>query len=291
MAIKNILVTGAGGQLGNEMQVIAAFYPAYHFLFVTKEQLSIEDGSAVEKYFIANDIDACVNCAAYTAVDKAETETAMAFKVNAEAVGNLASVCKKLNAVFIHISTDYVFDGTSTVPYKEDHPVNPVNAYGASKLKGEQLAMQHYPDSVIIRTSWVYSSFGNNFVKTMLRLMNERESIKVVDDQVGCATYAADLATAIMKIIEQENIVPGIYNFSNSGVINWYQFATVIKELSGSNCKVNPIPAAQYPTPAKRPQYSVLDTTKISQTFGVALPEWKESLQKCLALLGKYKNV
>jgi dTDP-4-dehydrorhamnose reductase len=164
MAIKNILVTGAGGQLGNEMQVIAASYPAYHFLFVTKEQLSIEDNRAVEEYFIAQSIDACVNCAAYTAVDKAETETVAAFQVNADAVGSLASVCKKLEAAFIHISTDYVFDGTATVPYKEDHPVNPVNAYGASKLKGEQLAMQLYPNTIIIRTSWAYSSFGNNFV-------------------------------------------------------------------------------------------------------------------------------
>lgn len=290
MVVKNILVTGSAGQLGNEMQVIAGSYPSYNFLFVDREQLSIEDSVAVEKYFIDNDIDVCINCAAYTAVDKAETETETAFQVNAEAVGNLASICKKQQAAFIHISTDYVFDGTETIPYKEDHPVNPVNAYGASKLKGEQLAMQYNADTLIIRTSWVYSSFGSNFVKTMLRLMNERESINVVNDQVGCPTYAADLATAIMKIVEQENIVPGIYNFSNSGVINWYQFATAIKDLSGSNCNVNPIPAAQYPTPAKRPGYSVLDTAKINQTFGVMPPEWKESLRKCLALLGKYKN-
>ena len=290
MPIKNILVTGANGQLGNEMQVIAASYPNYHFLFVTKQQLPIDDINAVKKYFGANNIEACINCAAYTAVDKAETETATAFLVNANAVGYLAAVCKKHHALFIHISTDYIFDGTATVPYSEDHPVNPVNAYGASKLKGEELAVLKNPGSIFIRTSWVYSSFGNNFVKTMLRLMSEKESINVVADQVGCPTYSADLAAAIMKIIDQssmDKIKSGIYNFSNLGVINWHQFATAIKELSGSNCIVNPIPAVQYPTPAKRPNYSVLDTTKIQQTFNVAVPEWKDSLGKCLKLLGK----
>ena len=290
MAIKNILVTGANGQLGNEMQVIAASYPDYHFFFVTKELLPIEDIAAVQHYFTANNIEGCINCAAYTAVDKAETETEKAFQINADAVGNLAAVCNDQHALFIHISTDYVFDGTATVPYREDHPVNPVNAYGASKLKGEELAVQKNPGSIIIRTSWVYSSFGNNFVKTMLRLMSEKESINVVADQVGCPTYAADLAAAIMKIIDQasmDKIKPGIYNFSNSGVINWHKFATAIKELSASNCIVNPIPAAQYPTPAKRPNYSVLDTTKIQQTFNITIPEWKDSLGKCLKLLGK----
>ena len=289
MAIKNILVTGANGQLGNEMQVIAASYPDYHFFFVTKELLPIEDIAAVQHYFTANNIEGCINCAAYTAVDKAETETEKAFQINADAVGNLAAVCNDQHALFIHISTDYVFDGTATVPYREDHPVNPVNAYGASKLKGEELAVQKNPGSIIIRTSWVYSSFGNNFVKTMLRLMSEKESINVVADQVGCPTYAADLAAAIMKIIDQstDKINSGIYNFSNKGVINWHQFATAIKELSRSNCIVNPIPAAQYPTPAKRPNYSVLETTKIQQTFNVIIPEWKDSLVKCLKLLGK----
>jgi dTDP-4-dehydrorhamnose reductase len=290
MAIKNILVTGANGQLGKEMQVIAASFPLYDFVFVTKEELSIDDMDAVKKYFNANKINVCVNCAAYTAVDKAETETEKAFQVNAVAVGNLAAVCAAQQALFIHISTDYVFDGTATTPYKEDHPVHPVNAYGASKLNGEELALQHNPDAIIIRTSWVYSSFGNNFVKTMLRLMGERESINVVDDQVGCPTYAADLAAAIIKIVDQSSageINSGIYNFSNKGVINWYQFATAIKELSGSNCIVNPIPASLYPTPAKRPNYSVLDTTKIQQIFNVVIPDWKDSLAKCLKLLGK----
>jgi dTDP-4-dehydrorhamnose reductase len=285
MSSKTILVTGANGQVGKEMQVIAAAYPAYHFLFVTKEALRIDDTAAVKKYFADNVIDICVNCAAYTAVDKAETETEKAFAVNGTAVGNLATVCKESNALFIHISTDYVFDGTATAPYKEDHPVNPVGAYGASKLKGEELALQNNPAGIIIRTSWVYSSFGNNFVKTMLRLMKEKESINVVEDQQGCPTYAADLAAAIMQIISGLSVNPGIYNFSNHGIINWYQFAVAIKELTGSNCIVNPIPSSQYPTPAKRPAYSVLDTIKIRDTFNVAIPEWRDSLKKCLQLL------
>lgn len=285
MSEKTILVTGANGQLGREMQVIAAAYPAYHFLFVAKEILPIDDVDAVKKYFVDHHIDVCVNCAAYTAVDKAETETASAFAINGTAVGNLASQCKEYNARFINISTDYVFDGTATAPYKEDHPVNPVNAYGASKLKGEELALQNNPDSIIIRTSWVYSSFGNNFVKTMLRLMKDRESINVVEDQRGSPTYAADLAAAIIHIISGGNTTAGIYNFSNSGVITWHEFAVAIKELSGSNCVVNPIPSSQYPTPAKRPAYSVMDTSKITSTFGITIPAWKESLKKCIAIL------
>ena len=292
---KTILVTGAGGQLGNEMQVISSAYTEYYFLFVTKEDLAIDDTVAVKKYFAGHTIDYCVNCAAYTAVDKAETEKEKAYQVNAEAVGNLAMVCREYSATFIHISTDYVFDGTATVPYKEDHPTSPVNLYGASKLKGEALAMQNNPHSIIILTSWVYAAFGNNFVKTMLRLMSERESINVVSDQQGCPTYAADLAAAIMQIIIQIRQSPAIlnnslspsaiFNYSNTGATNWHEFAMAIKEISRSKCIVNPIPALQYPTPAKRPQYSVMDTTKIRQTFNLAIPEWKDSLEKCLKIL------
>ncbi|MBL0355725.1 MAG: dTDP-4-dehydrorhamnose reductase [Chitinophagaceae bacterium] len=285
MSSKTILVTGANGQLGKEMQVIAAAYPAYRFLFVDRDELPIDDAEAVKKYFTGHYIDACVNCAAYTAVDKAEAETAKASAVNGDAVGNLATVCRESNALFIHISTDYVFDGTETKPYKEDHRVNPVNAYGASKLKGEELALQNNPASIIIRTSWVYSSFGNNFVKTMLRLMKERDNINVVADQWGCPTYAADIAAAIMQIIAADKKTGGIYNYSNSGIINWYQFAIVIKELSGSNCNVHPISSSQYPTPAKRPAYSVMDTSKIQRSFNVVIPGWEESLKKCLQLL------
>ncbi len=285
MASKTILVTGANGQLGREMQVIAAAYSGYHFLFVSKDELSIEDTGAVKEYFADHQIDVCVNCAAYTAVDKAETDTEKAFAVNGEAVGVLATACKEKNARFIHISTDYVFDGTATEPYKEDHPVHPIGVYGASKLKGEELALQNNPAAIIIRTSWVYSSFGNNFVKTMLRLMKERESINVVNDQQGSPTYAADLAAAIMQIISGDAVSAGIFNFSNHGIINWYEFALAIKELTASNCVVNPIPSSQYPTPAKRPAYSVLDTGKIRDTFNVMIPAWKDSLKKCLSLL------
>ena len=285
---KTILVTGANGQLGNEMRVASASYTSYNFLFVTKDDLPIDDMDAVKKYFADHPIDYCVNCAAYTAVDKAETEPEKALLINATAVGNLAAVCKASNALFIHISTDYVFDGTATVPYTEDHPVAPVNTYGATKLKGEELAQQNNPGSIIIRTSWVYSSFGNNFVKTMLRLMKEREQLNVVSDQEGCPTYAADLANAIMQIITSGKAFehPGIYNYSNTGVINWYQFADSIKELSGSKCVVHPIPSSNYPTPAKRPSYSVMDTAKIQQIFNIVIPFWKDSLQKCLPLIG-----
>jgi dTDP-4-dehydrorhamnose reductase len=284
---KTILVTGANGQLGNEMRVISSFYSTYNFLFVTKGDLSIDDLEAVKKFFVHHSINYCVNCAAYTAVDKAETEPEKALLINATAVGNLAEVCKQYNTQFIHISTDYVFDGTSITPYKEAHPVAPINMYGTTKLKGEELAQQNNSDAIIIRTSWVYSSFGNNFVKTMLRLMKEKEQLNVVSDQVGCPTYAADLAAAIMQIVVsgKASETPGIYNYSNSGIINWWQFAVAIKELSGSKCTVNPIPSSNYPTPAKRPAYSVMETEKIQQTFSCSIPFWKDSLQKCLLLL------
>ncbi len=284
---KTILVTGVNGQLGNEIKVISSAYNAYNFLFVTKEDLPIDDAEAIKKYFANHAIDFCVNCAAYTAVDKAETEPEKALLINATAVGNLAKICKQYNTQFIHISTDYVFDGTSSIPYKEDHPVAPVNMYGDTKLKGERLAQQNNPGSIIIRTSWVYSSFGNNFVKTMVRLMKEKEQLNVVSDQQGCPTYAADLAAAIMQIISSGKAAenPGIYNYSNSGIIDWWQFAVTIKELSGSKCIVHPIPSSNYPTPAKRPAYSVMDTKKIQKTFAVNIPFWKDSLQKCFLRL------
>jgi dTDP-4-dehydrorhamnose reductase len=292
VANKKILVTGANGQLGKEMQVVAAEYPAYDFLFVTREDLPIDDSAALVKYFAEHKIDVCVNCAAYTAVDKAESETEKANTINGNAVGNLATLCKQYNAQLIHISTDYVFDGTATLPYTTTHPVNPVNAYGASKLMGEQMALKYNPASIIIRTSWVYSSYGNNFVKTMLRLMKERESINVVADQQGCPTYAADLAAAIMQIVKQlpysfniEDPTASIFNYSNSGAINWHEFAVAIKEISGSKCVVSPIPSSQYPTPAKRPAYSVMDISKIQKTFKLTIPEWKVSLKKCMDLL------
>ena len=282
-----ILVTGANSQLGNELQVIAPQFPYCQFLFVTKEELNITDFNSIIKYFRGHSIDYCINCAAYTAVDKAETENDQAFLINADAVAILAKICSKNNTQLIHISTDYVFDGTATEPYKETDKTNPVSVYGQSKLQGEELAMQHAPSTIIIRTAWVYAAFKNNFVKTMLRLMKEKDSINVVNDQLGCPTYAADLAMAIMQKIKskksKEN--PGIYHYTNAGTTNWYEFAVAIKNLTGSKCVVNPISTAQYPTAATRPAYSVLDTTKIKETFGVAVPDWEDSLKRCLQLI------
>lgn len=280
--IKHILVTGAGGQLGNELKDIAPNFPGYRFLFVTRDELAIDDEDSMSGFFKENTIGCCINCAAYTAVDKAETESERAFSINGEAVGKLAVICKAGNNRFIHISTDYVFDGTSTVPYKEDDAVCPINVYGASKLKGEELALKNDPGATVIRTSWVYSSYGNNFVKTMMRLMKEKESINVVNDQWGCPTYAADLAAVIMKLVEDPSAPSGIFNYCNEGAISWYDFAIAIKELTGSPCQVNPIPGSAYPTPAKRPHYSVLDTTRIRQQLHINIPGWKQSLEKCL---------
>jgi dTDP-4-dehydrorhamnose reductase len=215
-------------------------------------------------------------------VDKAEQEKELAFQINGEAVGMLATICKELHCKFIHISTDYVFDGTASVPYLEDSPTNPQSVYGTSKLDGEKQALQFNPDSIIIRTSWVYSAFGKNFVKTMLKLLKEKDEISVVNDQIGSPTYAKDLAEVILQIIASKNWQPGIYNYSNDGAISWYDFAERIKELLGSICKINSITTAQYPTPAKRPAYSVLDKTKIRQVFGVKLKHWQDSLASCL---------
>jgi dTDP-4-dehydrorhamnose reductase len=286
---KTILVTGANGQVGKEFRALASLYPQYNFLCCGREELPIEDFDAVKKYFTGNTINFCVNCAAYTGVDKAEAEKEKAFLINAAAVGNLANVCKDFNVQLIHISTDYVFEGTGKQPYKETDVTNPVSIYGQSKLKGEELLLQSNPAAIIIRTSWVYSSFGNNFVKTMLRLMKERESINVVDDQFGCPTYAADLANAIMLIINNYSTIINqysIFNYCNEGAISWHNFAVAIKSLSGSNCIINPISTSQYPTPAQRPQYSVLNTALLKNTFKISIPGWMDSLKKCLALMG-----
>ncbi len=278
-----VLITGANGQLGKEIKTAALSFPQFDFVFLTKEDLPIDQPARVQDY-VENLMPAfCINCAAYTAVDKAETERDTAMRVNAEATGLLASICKSVNARFVHISTDYVFDGTSTVPYKETDTTNPVNYYGLTKLKGEELALYNNSDTVIIRTSWVYSEYGNNFVKTMIRLMKERDSLNVVSDQKGSPTYAADLANAILEIISQsaqENVAwkPGIFHYSNEGIISWYDFAVTIKRLTGSRCLVNPIPTASYPTPAKRPAYSVFDKRKIQSTWNLQISDWKESL-------------
>jgi dTDP-4-dehydrorhamnose reductase len=283
---ENILVTGANGQLGMEFRALEKKYPAVHFVFVAKEDLSITDTTSLEKFFSANSFSYCINCAAYTAVDKAESEQELSYQINAQATGNLAAMCKAFSARFIHFSTDYVFNGLGTAPYKESDKTDPVNVYGASKLKGEAFAMLNNNDTMIFRTSWVYSSYGKNFVKTMLRLMSEKERIGVVSDQVGSPTYAADLAEAVMQIISSEKFTPGIYNYSNEGIISWYEFATAIKNSTGSNCLVNAIRTSDYPTPAKRPHYSVLDTQKFKDTFQISIPNWEASLAKCLSVLG-----
>jgi dTDP-4-dehydrorhamnose reductase len=282
---KKILVTGANGQLGKELQQLAAAFPVYEFVFLSREDMPIHHFELIRNTFKAYQPAYCINCAAYTAVDRAETEKDLAFQVNTEAVGVLAALCKEYGTHFIHISTDYVFDGTATTPYQPDSITNPQSVYGATKLEGERQAMQLNPDSIIIRTSWVYSAFGKNFVKTMLRLMSEKEAIAVVNDQVGSPTYAADLAEAIMHIIGSANWHPGIYHFSNAGVISWYDFAVEIKTQIQSNCLVKPIPTSAYPTPAKRPAYSVMDTAKISSTYQLPLKDWKTSLAICLAKL------
>ena len=239
----------------------------------------------VRTYFKTYQPQYLINCAAYTAVDRAEQEKDLAFQVNAEAVGVLAAICKENHTKFIHISTDYVFDGTATAPYKEDSLTNPQSVYGASKLEGEKQALQFNPAAIVIRTSWVYSEYGKNFVKTMLKLLSEKDEISVVNDQVGSPTYAADLAEAIMKIISAPLWQAGIYNYSNEGIISWYDFAVAIKELIGSTCRINPIPTSQYPTAAKRPAYSVLDKSKIKQAFKIELKDWKQSLASCIANL------
>jgi len=275
-----IVVTGGNGQLGKELQEISSSYPQFEFYFLTREDMPIDQFELVRNYFSALKPAYCINCAAYTAVDKAESEKNLAFLINGEAVGVLAAICKEYDTKFIHISTDYVFNGEATYPYTENFPTDPINVYGASKLEGERNAIQFNPDSIVIRTSWVYSSYGKNFVKTMMRLMNEKDEIKVINDQVGSPTYAADLAEVILQIIPDWK--PGIYNFSNEGIITWYEFAVAIKEIINCPCDIKPIITAEYPTPARRPGYSVLDKTKIQETFDVQLKNWTERLTICI---------
>lgn len=280
-----ILVTGANGQLGKELKQLESAYPGFRFVFLSREDMPIHHFEVVRNVFKGFHPQFLVNCAAYTAVDKAETEKELAFQVNAESVGVLAAVCREYGTKFIHISTDYVFDGFSTTPYVTDAPTNPQSVYGASKLKGEEEAIRFNPETIIIRTSWVYSEFGKNFVKTMRKLMEDRNELRVVNDQFGSPTYAADLATVIMQIINNRRWIPGIYHYSNSGVISWYEFAVAIRDLSRLDCQLHPIPSSDYPTPAKRPFYSVLDTSKIQSDYGILPKNWRESLQQCLEKL------
>jgi len=287
-----ILVTGAKGQLGNELQQLAPLYPQFSFYFTDIEELSITDEAAIETEFEKWKPAFCINCAAYTAVDKAEENIEICRLINATAVKYLANACQKHGSKLVHVSTDYVFDGTKNTAYTEDDKPNPQSAYGYTKLEGEEQAIANNPDALVIRTSWVYSSFGNNFVKTMMRLMAERENLNVVSDQVGSPTYAKDLAEAILIIIANSQLPTanwhtGIYHFSNEAEISWFDFSVAIKEMIGSNCTVNPIPTTAYPTPAKRPMYSLMDKSKFVTTFGIQLKPWKESLEACIGLLQK----
>ena len=283
--MKKILVTGANGQLGQCLQKISSQFEEFEFIFTDSETLDITNKEEVNDFFWQNAPDFCINAAAYTAVDLAETELEKAFLVNADGTENLAEACAENNAQFIHVSTDYVFDGENNLAYTEEDFTNPLGVYGASKLAGDELALEVNPCSVILRTSWVYSEFGKNFVKTMLNLFATKEELNIVADQFGQPTNANDLAEAIMKIIKSEKITPGIFNFSNLGRISWFDFAEKIAELSEAKIKLNAIETSQYPTPAKRPKNSVLDLDKISKTYAVQLKPWEESLEDCVQIL------
>ena len=283
--MKKILVTGANGQLGQCLQKISSQFEEFEFIFTDSETLDITNKEEVNDFFWQNAPDFCINAAAYTAVDLAETDIEKAFLVNADGTENLAEACAENNAQFIHVSTDYVFDGENNLAYTEEDFTNPLGVYGASKLAGDELALEVNPCSVILRTSWVYSEFGKNFVKTMLNLFATKEELNIVADQFGQPTNANDLAEAIMKIIKSEKITPGIFNFSNLGRISWFDFAEKIAELSKAKIKLNAIETSQYPTPAKRPKNSVLDLDKISKTYAIQLKPWEESLEGCVQIL------
>lgn len=281
----NILITGANGQLGTEMRVQSSEHPQHVYYFTDVAELDICDKIAVDTFIKDNNIQIIVNCAAYTAVDKAEDDKTKCAEVNYRAPCHLAEAAEKNGASLIQISTDYVFDGTSCVPYKEDDDTNPLSIYGYTKEIMEEDITALCKNTVVIRTSWLYSEYGNNFVKTMLKLGKEKDSLTVVWDQVGTLTYAGDLANAIYSIIDN-GIIPGIYHYSNEGVCSWYDFTKAIHMFAGiTTCDVQPIPSSDYPTKAHRPSYSVLDKTKIKKTYSLKIPYWMDSLDKCIRKL------
>jgi len=285
MAIHKILVTGANGQLGWELGQLAAKYPLYEFVLVDRHQLDLSFPETFENIIQTIAPDCIINTAAYTAVDKSETEKDLSYTVNATAVQTLAVICKKISIPFITYSTDYVFDGEATAPYTTLTKVDPVNYYGSTKAAGEKMAIEANEDSIVIRTSWVFSSHGNNFVKTMLRLMKERDQLNIVADQKGRPTYAKDLAFATIKMIEAINagaLIKGIYHFANQGETTWFDFAATIKANAGLACALNPIETKDFPTPAKRPAYSVLDTTRIEEAISLSIPTWETALTSCM---------
>lgn len=283
----NILITGCNGQLGNELQLLEKNYSEHTFFNTDVHELDITNAEAIDKFVSSNNIDIIINCAAYTAVDKAESNKELCQVLNADAPAYLAKAISKRTGWMIQVSTDYVFDGTKNTPYVETDSPCPNSVYGSTKLDGEKAVEQACKNTMIIRTAWLYSSFGNNFVKTMMRLGKEKDELNVIFDQIGTPTYARDLAIAIMTAVEK-GIVPGIYHFSNEGVISWYDFTKAIHRLSGiTSCHVRPIHTEEYPTAATRPHYSVLDKTKIKKTYGIEIPYWEDSLAECINILNK----
>lgn len=280
----NILVTGANGQLGNELRMLKKHFPHHALFFTDVAELDITQADSIHSFVKDNAIDVIINCAAYTAVDKAEQEQALAFKINATAPGLLAECARSFNCLLIHVSTDYVYDGKGYRPYTELDATAPESFYGYTKLAGEQAVLNSGCASIILRTSWLYSAFGANFVKTMRKYGKERGKLNVVFDQVGSPTWATDLASAIMQIIAHPNVrnLCGVYLYSNEGVTSWYDFAREILEMSEIPCEVNPIETKDYPLPARRPHYSVLNKSLVKTTFGLKIPHWKESLFKCI---------
>ena len=282
-----VLITGSNGQLGSEIKALATNYKELDFVFKDLPELDICNFEALQAFIIENNINAVINCAAYTAVDKAEEDAEIAEEVNSKGVLNLVNALQTVNGKLIHISTDYVFDGNNFLPYKESDPVSPIGVYGETKRTGELAVINSDIDSIVIRTSWLYSSYGNNFVKTMLRLGNEKENLGVIFDQVGTPTYARDLAKTCLEILTAVNSAKisnngNLYHYSNEGVASWYDFAIAIMELGNVNCKENPIQTKDYPTLAKRPQYSVLNKSKIKTDFKIEIPYWRDSLKDCI---------
>ena len=285
--VKNILVTGADGQMGQSFRLLSSNHLDLNFFFCNSTDLDITNAAAIENFIIDNKINFLINCAAYTAVDKAEEEREKALLINADAVRMLARLCKISDIKFIHFSTDYVFNGNGSEPYLPTDMTDPVNFYGETKLKGEQYLLEENPASLLIRTSWVYSQFGKNFVKTMQQLLTNKAELNVVADQFGSPTYAVDLAAAVIQIINGNKSFSGIYHYCNEGIISWFDFAVAIKDGINSKCVINPITTAQFPTAAKRPAYSALNTESFKKDFGQIIPEWQVSLHNCLDVLNR----
>ncbi len=299
-SIKTILVTGSSGQLGRSLKLLSEQCSQFQYTFINREQMDLSNSESIVNFFKRNKFDLIINCAAYTAVDKAEEQQELAYKINHLAVKQMAEIAGQNDSILIHISTDYVFDGTHYKPYTEDHATHPQAVYGDSKLKGELAIQELASKAIIIRTSWVYSEYGKNFLKTMLKIGEQRDELNVIFDQIGSPTYAKDLAEALLKIIVSidnnnefflENAPVSLYHFSNEGVCSWYDFAQEIFNTSKISCKINPIETRNYHTPAKRPHYSVFNKAKIKHCFDLEIPYWKDSLQSCIATLQESKAI